>query len=114
MPITPRESCYGHAEKLEEPYLSYIEDDARNKQDENFQKLFKEKIAELTAKINQRIESESVNIVLEEIDRGEGPKDYTLRFKIIDIKKFQEFGKKILDIIWEEFSKYLDEIKGKL
>ncbi len=114
LPITPRESCYGHAEKLEEPYLSYIEDDARNKQDENFQKLFKEKIAELTAKINQRIESESVNIVLEEIDRGEGPKDYTLRFKIIDIKKFQEFGKKILDIIWEEFSKYLDEIKGKL
>ena len=114
MPITPRESCYGHAEKLEEPYLSYIEDDARNKQDENFQKLFKEKIAELTAKINQKIESESVNIVLEEIDRGGGPKDYTLRFKIIDIKKFEEFGKKFLDIIWEEFSKYLDEIKGKL
>jgi hypothetical protein len=114
LPITPCESCYGHTEKLKEPYLSYVEDNAQSEQDENFQKLFKEKITELTAKINQRIGSEAVNIVLEKIDRGGGPKDYTLRFKIIDIKKFQEFGKKLLDIIWEEFSKYLDEIKEKL
>ncbi|MGB2761982.1 MAG: hypothetical protein WBC21_00370 [Minisyncoccales bacterium] len=111
LPITPRESCYGHVEKLKEPYFSYIEDDAQSEQDENFQKLFKEKIAELTTRINQKIGSEAVNIVLEEIDRGGGPKDYTLRFKIIDKKNFQKFGKNFFDIIWEEFSRYLDEIR---
>lgn len=111
LPITPRESCYGHVEKLKEPYFSYIEDDAQSEQDENFQKLFKEKIAELTTRINQKIGSEAVNIVLEEIDRGGGPKDYTLRFKIIDKKNFQKFGKNFFDIIWEEFSRYLDEIQ---
>lgn len=111
LPITPRESCYGHVEKLKEPHLSYVEDDAQSEQDKNFQRLFKEKIAELTARINQKIGNEAVNIVLEEIDHGGGPKDYTLRFKIIDKKVFRDFGKKFLDIIWEEFSKYLDEIR---
>lgn len=111
LPITPRESCYGHAEKLKEPYLSYVEDDAQSEQDESFQRIFKEKTGELTARINQRIGSEAVNIVLEEIDRGGGPKDCTLRFEIIDKKVFQEFGKKLLDIIWEEFSKYLNKIR---
>ena len=111
LPITPRESCYGHPEKAKSPYLSYVEDGAQNKQDEDFQRLFKEKIAELTTRINERIGSEAVNISLEEVDRGGGPKDYTLRFEIIDKKIFQENGKKLLDIIWGEFSKYLDELK---
>ena len=103
LPITPRESCYGHPEKTKGPYLSYVEDDAQSEREANFQKLFKEKIAELTAKINERIGSEAVNIVLEEVDRGGGPKDYTLRFELID--------KKFLDIIWEEFSNYLDKLR---
>jgi len=111
LPITPRESCYGHAETNKNPYLSYVNDETKNEQELSIQRLFKEKIAELTAKINQRIGSEAVNIVLEEIDHGGGPKDYTLRFEIIDKKIFQENGKKLLDIIWSEFSKYLDELK---
>jgi len=111
LPITPHESCYGHAETNKNPYLSYIDDETQNEQELNIQRLFKEKIAELTAKINQRIGSEAVNIVLEEIDHGGGPKDYTLRIEIINNKIFQENGKKLLDIIWEEFSKYLDGLK---
>ncbi|MFH0854780.1 MAG: hypothetical protein V1891_04815 [bacterium] len=111
LPITPRESCYGHPEKAKSPYLSYVEDDAQSEQETNFQRLFKEKITELTARINEKIGSEAVNIVLKEVDRGGGPKDYTLRFEIIDKKNFQENGKKLLDIIWGEFYKYIGELK---
>ncbi len=111
LPITPHESCYGQPEKDKNPYLSYVEDNTQSEQEVNFQRLFKEKIAELTAKINQRIGGETVNISLEEIDHGGGPKNYTLRFNVVDKKIFQENGKKFLDIIWEEFSKYLDELK---
>ena len=111
LPITPRESCYGHAETNKNPYLSYIDDETKNEQELAIQRLFKEKITELTARINQIIGSEAVSISLEEIDHGGGPKDYTLRFEIIDKKIFQENGKKLLDIIWDEFSKYLDELK---
>ena len=111
LPITPRESCYGHPEKAKSPYLSYVEDGAQNKQDEDFQRLFKEKIAELTTRINERIGSEAVNISLEEVDHGGGPKDYTLRFEIIDKKRFQKKGKKLLDTIWSEFSRYIGELK---
>lgn len=111
LPITPRESCYGHAEESKSPYLSYVEDDVQNERDENFQKLFKEKFVELTTKINNRIGSEAVHVALEEVDHGGGPKDYTLRFEVVDKKIFQENGKKFLDIIWEEFSKYIDELK---
>ncbi|MBU1036685.1 hypothetical protein KKF32_01450 [Patescibacteria group bacterium] len=111
LPITPRESCYGHAKTLKEPYLSYVEDGIQSEQDENFQELFKEKITELTTKINQRIGNETVNIVLEKIDRDGGPKDYTLRFEIIDKENFQKFDEKFLDIIWDEFSRYLDELR---
>jgi len=111
LPITPRESCYGYVEKLKEPYLSYIEDSVQNGKDENFQKLFKEKVTELATRINQRIGSEAINVVLEKINRGEGPEDYTLRFKIINEKAFQKLGKEFLDIVWDEFSKYLDEIR---
>ncbi len=111
LPITPRESCYGHAEEGKSPYLSYVDDETQNEQELSIQRLFKEKITELAARINQKIGSEAVNIVLEKIDHGGGPKDYTLRFEVIDKKILQESGKKFLDVIWEEFSKYLDEIK---
>lgn len=111
LPITPRESCYGHIEELKDPYFSYIEDDVQNEREKNFQKLFKERIAELTAAINKRIGSEAVSLVLEEMDHGGGPKNYTLRFEIIDEKVFQENSKEFLGIIWEEFSIYLDELK---
>jgi hypothetical protein len=111
LPITPRESCYGHVETNKSPYLSYVNDETKDEQELNIQKLFREKIAELATKINQKIGSEAVNIVLEEIDHGGGPKDYTLRFEILDKKIFQKNGKKLLDIIWDEFSKYLNELK---
>ena len=111
LPITPHESCYGHAETDKNPYLSYIDDETQNEHELSIQKSFREKIAELTIKINQRIGSEAVNIVLKEIDYDGGPKDYTLRFEIIDKKIFQENGKKLLDITWDEFSKYLDKLK---
>lgn len=111
LPITPRESCYGHIETNKSPYLSYVDDEMKNEQELGIQRDFKEKITELATKINQRIGSEAISISLKEIDRGGGPKDYTLRFEIIDKKIFQEMGKKFLAIIWEEFSKYLDELK---
>jgi hypothetical protein len=111
LPITSRESCYGDIKTNKNPYLSYVDDETRDEQELNIQKSFREKITELATKINQRIGSKAVNIVLEEIDRGGGPKDYTLRFEIIDKKIFQENDKKLLDIIWDEFSKYLDELK---
>lgn len=111
LPITPRESCCGHVETNKSPYLSYVDDGTQNEQELSIQRLFKEKISELATRINQKIDSEAVSISLEEIDHGGGPKDYTLRFKIVDKKIFQENGKKLLDIIWGEFSKYLDELK---
>ena len=108
LPITPRESCYGHPETNKNPYLSYVDDETHNEQELSIQRLFKEKINELAAKINETIGSEAVSISLEEINHGGGPKDYTLRFEIIDKKIFQENGIKLLDTIWGEFSKYLD------
>lgn len=111
LPITPRESCYGHVETNKKPYLSYVDDETKDEQELGIQRLFKEKISALATRINQIIGSEAVSISLEEVDRGGGPKDYTLRFEIIDKKFFQENGKKLLDIIWGEFSKYLDELK---
>lgn len=111
LPITPHQSCYGHVETNKSPYLSYVDDETKNEQDLSIQRDFKEKITELAAKINQRIGSEAISISLEEVDRGGGPKDYTLRFEIIDKKIFQEMGKNFLDIIWEEFSKYINELK---
>ncbi len=111
LPITPRESCYGHPETHKNPYLSYIDDETQNEQELSIQRLFKEKISELATKINEAIGSVVVSISLKEIDHGGGPKDYTLRFEIVDKKIFQENGKKLLDIIWGEFSKYLSELK---
>ncbi len=111
LPITPRESCYGHVETNKSPYLSYVDDASQNEQELRFQRLFKEKISELAIGINQKIGSEAVSTSLEEVDYGGGPKDYTLRFEIINKKMFQENGKNLLDIIWSEFSKYLDKFK---
>lgn len=110
LPITPRESCYGHLETNKNPYLSYVDDETQDEQELGIQRLFKEKISALATRINQIIGSEAISVSLEEVYRGGGPKDYTLRFEIID-KKIQENGKKLLDIIWGEFSKYLDELK---
>jgi hypothetical protein len=111
LPITPRESCYGHPEKDSSPYLSYVEDDVKDEQSKKFQRLFRGKVMGLTRTINERIGSEVVNIILERIDHGGGPKDYTVRFEVINKKSFQENGKKVLDIIWSEFSKFIDELK---
>ena len=94
------------------PYLSYVEDDAQNEKDKHFQKLFKENLPRWSTRITSRIGSEAMRINLEEIDPGGGPKDYTLRFEIIDGKKFQAAGKVFLAIIWEEFSKYIDGLKN--
>jgi hypothetical protein len=112
LPITPRESCYGHAKEIKSPYLSYIEDDVQNESDKKFQKLFREKIAELATRINYRIGSEAIRIDLEEADHGRGPKDYTLRFQIIDNEVPEESVKKIIHIAWDEFSKYIDELRA--
>lgn len=111
LPITPRESCYGHAKEFKSPYLSYVEDDVHNESDKKFQKLFREKIVELATRINYRIGSEAIRIDLEEVDHGKGPKDYTLRFQIIDNEGSEENIKKIIHIVWDEFSKYIDEIR---
>jgi len=111
LPITPRESCYGQAEESKSPYLSYVEDDVQSERDKNFQRLFREKTTELAARINGRIGGEVVRITMEEADHGGGPKDYTMRFEIIDKKVFQENGDRILGVIWDEFSKYVDELK---
>lgn len=111
LPLTPRESCYGHPEKDANPYLSYVEDDVQNKQEENFQRLFKEKISELSKRINEKIGSESVDVSLEEENHGGGPIDYTLYFKIPNKENYKKNGEKILKIIWSEFSNYINELK---
>lgn len=111
LPITPIESCYGHADKDINPYFSYVNDDVSNEKDKNFQKLFKEKISELAKSINENIGEKTVDAVLEEIDHGGGPKDFTLSFKINDKINFQKNGKNILDTIWGEFSKYINNLK---
>ena len=113
LPITPIESCYGHPKQVQSPYLAYINDNTENNRDKNFQRLFNEQIAELTKKINLKIGNEAVNIFIKEevVDYKGEKKDYIMRFEIIDKKNFQENGKKILNIIWDEFSKYVDELK---
>lgn len=111
LPITPTESCYGHVETGKNPYLGYVNDEAENLKDLSIQKSFKEKINELSAVINRRIGVEIVDVLLEEINHGAGPKDCTLRFDIKDDKVFKEMGKKLLDIIWEEFSTYIKNLK---
>ncbi len=110
LPITPRESCYGHMETGKEPYLSYVDDEALNEDDLAIQKRFKENVIQLQTKINARIDREAINIILEEIDHKKGPKDYTLQFEIIDKEIFQKNGKELLEIIWDEFSKYISEL----
>lgn len=120
LPITPRESCYGHikkdnqnkTEKVKYPYLSYVEDDTLVEQEKNIQKLFKERLPELNLKINQKIGSEIVQIDMETENFGEsGPKNYTLRFTITDKKYFEEKEQELLSIVWDEFSKYVDDLQ---
>lgn len=115
LPITPHESCYGHPENLKNPYLSYVDDETINKQDLKFQKLFKEKIKELVKNINKKIGANIVNIKFEEVNHGgKGPRDYVLQFEILDNNFYQSQGKGILDIIWQEFSAYLDKVAREL
>lgn len=120
LPITPRESCYGHIkkdyqtkiEKVKYPYLSYVEDDTLVEQEKNIQKLFKTGLPELNLKINQKIGNDIVKIDMEIENFGEsGPKNYTLRFTITDKKYFEEKEKELLNIVWDEFSKYIDELQ---
>lgn len=111
MPITPTESCYGHPEEGKTPYFSYSEDDVKSNEDEDFQKSFKEKIAELQVRINNRIGGDVVVVTIETDDYGGGPKNHTVRFQISDKIYFEEHGKQIVDIIWDEFSKYIDGCK---
>lgn len=111
LPITPHQSCYGHIEEHKNPYLSYIDDETQNKKELEMQKKFKGKILELTERINQKIGSHIVNVSLERVEHGGGPKDYTLRFDIANKEILQDDGEKILDTIWEEFSRYLDQLR---
>lgn len=112
LPITPHESCYGHIKERKQPYLSLVDDKAYNEQEKNIQKTFREKIIKLGTRINKKIGTNVIEIVLEETYHESGPKDYTLYFKIKDEKTFQELNRELLVIIWEEFSKYIDEIKS--
>lgn len=120
LPITPRESCYGHVERdeqgkierVKEPYLGYVEDDIQAEQGKRIQNLFKERLAELNSKINERIGNKIVRIDLEAENFGEmGPKAYTLRFIILDKKLFKEKDHELLNAIWEEFSRYIDKLQ---
>lgn len=111
LPMTPIESCYGHVAKDNDPYLSYVEDDVADEQARNFQRLFKERINELATRINGEIGDNAVRIFLDEVDHGGGPKDYTLRFEIIDKNLFQEKGNEVLAIIWQKFSDYIDNLE---
>jgi hypothetical protein len=115
LPITPIESCYGHPEKNKSPYFCYIEDNVENEQDKEFQKLFMEKIIGLAERINKRIGNETIKLTIGNLSwyvEGKGNlKGHMINFNIIDQKKWQESGKEITNIIWEEFSRAINEIK---
>lgn len=115
LPITPTSSCYGHQEELNNPYFSYVEDSIKTKQDEHFQNSFKEKINELAEKINNLIGKQIVEIsFVEEFHGGKGPREYTMKFEILNKQIKQEKFKEIISTIWSECSKYLDEIGREL
>jgi len=112
LPITPTQSCYGHIDQNKTPHLSYVEDDTQQNQENiSIQKSLRSRLPELNNSINQRLGSEAVKIILEEDDHGGGPKEYTIQFKIIDRESFQKLKDVFLNIIWEEFAKYLDSLK---
>lgn len=111
LPITPRESCYGHPETNKKPYLSYVNDQTQNEHELKIQSLFKEKISALATRINQKVGSDAVNIALDEVNYGNGPIDYTIRFQIINERDFENNGNDLLIAIWDEFSKCLNELK---
>jgi hypothetical protein len=106
-----RDSCYGN-KKSKNPYLSYVEDDVQNEHDKNFQKLFREKINELATRINDKIGYLAVDILFEEAEHGEkGPKEYVVRFRIMNNDKFMEIDQGLLVTIWDEFLKYTQELR---
>lgn len=111
LPITPIESCYGHADRNKSPYICYIEDPEQDKDQTDIQTSLKSNLSQLRDAINNRVDGNVVEIDLEETDHGRGPKDYTVRFKITDKKIFQELDSNLLSIIWEEFAKYLSDLK---
>ena len=111
LPLTPTESCYGHPEQAKNPYLSYVEDQAKDAHELKQQAQFKNKIAELETKINNQLGSQAVTLTIDETDYGPGHKDYTLKFNITDTQAFQEKGPEYLETIWTEFSNYLDRLK---
>ncbi len=110
LPITPTESCYGHVEKWKKPYLSYVEDELKNSQDENIQKEFSRGVKELTDKINERIGQEVIKILKKFVDYGAGPKEYILSFEVIDKGMWKRLGDRLSEIVWDEFLKYLDSL----
>jgi len=112
IPLTPVESCYGHPKRDKEPYLSYVEDKVEVEKDKMFQESFRNRVEDLIMEINTELGSEFVDITLKKEDRGEGgPDNYTLRFEITDKENFKERGEEVLKVIWEKFSKYIDETK---
>jgi hypothetical protein len=111
LPITPTSSCYGHVDTEKNPYLSFVDDEARNESEHNIQKRFKEGIGDLEVQINQAIGSDTVKLSLEEFDHGGGPLEYTLRFEIADKMIFRAEGDKLLSTIWDEFVSYLNDLR---
>jgi hypothetical protein len=109
LPMTPIESCYGHPENGKDPYLSYVDDISLDDSVNEMQLFFREKLDELQSRINRRLGGEIVNMNLEKTEHGGGPNDYTIRFRIDDKAIFKERGKEIIDVIWDEFNKYLEE-----
>ena len=110
LPLTSTCSCYGHEENGREPFLSYVNDEPKNQKDGNFQKEFRRRLSKLNQRINLRIGGSVVRIFLDKSDYEGGPYEYVLKFNIVDKELLQKLGKKLLDIIWEEFANYLDEL----
>ncbi len=112
LPITPRESCYGHADTGKEPYLSFVLDDiGGNESQLHTQQLFLHKISELETVINARLGDGAVVVVLDKQDHGAGPVDYTVQFKIKDGALYHEMGDGFFYVIWEEFTALVKDLK---
>jgi hypothetical protein len=112
LPITPQESCYGHPEELKNPYLSYVEGPEHNEKDRIFHQKLKSSISNLSSRINSRMGEEIISINLDEDDYGnDGPSVYTIQFDVIDKAIFKRKGQEILQIVWDEFARFLADLK---
>ena len=109
LPITPVQSCYGHHDKETVMHLSYVDDDTDDEKEKNFQKSFREKLKELTVSINKKINDTIVKVTYDEDDYGGKHQLCNIVFKIIEPKKFRENDTEYRQIIWNEFSNYVDK-----